>query len=129
MTTAIFSHPDCKRHDMGDWHPECPARLQAIDDQLIASGLANLLDFRDAPLASVEALSLVGLTAELAGGFVVYLPRVLRSSQLTTLESLPIPHHAVYGRILEPLTLRAERGDEGSNASYTLGGLTIEEEP
>ena len=76
-----------------------------------------------------EALSLVGLTEELAGGFVVYLPRVLRSSQLTTLESLPIPHHAVYGRILEPLTLRAERGDEGSNASYTLGGLTIEEEP
>jgi len=76
-----------------------------------------------------EALSLVGLTEELAGAFVVYLPRVLRSSQLTTLESLPIPHHAVYGRILEPLTLRAERGDEGSNASYTLGGLTIEEEP
>lgn len=59
MSTAIFSHPDCKRHDMGDWHPECPARLQAIDDQLIASGLANLLDFRDAPIASVEALSLV----------------------------------------------------------------------
>ena len=35
MTTAIYSHPDCQRHDMGDWHPESPARLQAIADQLI----------------------------------------------------------------------------------------------
>ena len=59
MTTAIFSHPDCKRHEMGDWHPESPARLQAIEDQLIASGLANLLEQRDAPPASVEDLQLV----------------------------------------------------------------------
>ncbi len=44
---------------MGDWHPECPARLQAIDDQLIACGLSNLLDHRDAPLASVDALARV----------------------------------------------------------------------
>ncbi len=66
MTTAIFSHPDCKRHEMGDWHPECPARLQAIDDQLIASGLANLLDYRDAPLASVDALARVHTEAAIA---------------------------------------------------------------
>ncbi len=51
---------------MGDWHPECPARLQAIDDQLIASGLANLLDHRDAPLASVDALALVHTEAAIA---------------------------------------------------------------
>lgn len=59
MSTVIFSHPDCLRHEMGDWHPECPARLQAIDDQLIASGLANLIDHREAPLASVDALARV----------------------------------------------------------------------
>lgn len=59
MTTAIFSHADCLRHEMGDGHPECPARLQAIDDQLIASGLAGLLERRSAPLASVEDLGLV----------------------------------------------------------------------
>lgn len=83
------------------------------------------------PTANVhgEALSLVGLTEELQGGFVVYLPRILQSSQLTTLESLPIPHHAVYGRILEPMTLRAERGNEGSDACYSIGGLVVEEEP
>jgi hypothetical protein len=76
-----------------------------------------------------EALSLVGLTEELQDGFIVYLPRVLQSTQLTTLESLPIPHHAVYGRILEPLTLRAERGYDGYDASYAVGGLVVEEEP
>lgn len=76
-----------------------------------------------------EALSVIGLVNELQGGFVVYLPRILQSSQLTTLESLPIPQHAVYGRILEPLTLRAERGNEGSDASYSIGGLVVEEEP
>jgi hypothetical protein len=76
-----------------------------------------------------EALSLVGLTTELQGAFVVYLPMVLQSSQLTTLESCPIPQHAVYGRILEPLTLRAERGNEGINAAFSVGGLVVEEEP
>lgn len=83
------------------------------------------------PTANVhgEALSLVGLTEELQDSFIVYLPRVLQSSQLTTLESLPIPHHAVYGRILEPLTLRAERGNDGYDASYSVGGLVVEEEP
>lgn len=76
-----------------------------------------------------EALSLVGLTSELQGGFVVYLPMILQSSQLTTLENLPIPQHAVYGRLLEPLTLRTERGSEGVNGAFSLGGLVVEEEP
>src|SRR6478672_10968131 len=39
MTTAFYTHPDCRGHDMGRGHPECPARLDAIDDHLIASGL------------------------------------------------------------------------------------------
>jgi hypothetical protein len=41
MTTAIFSHPDCQLHEMGSWHPECPARLQAIEDQLISSRIGT----------------------------------------------------------------------------------------
>jgi acetoin utilization deacetylase AcuC-like enzyme len=53
MTTAIFTHPDCKLHEMGAWHPESPERLQAIEDQLIASRISNLLDYRQAPLADV----------------------------------------------------------------------------
>lgn len=66
MTTAIFSHPDCQRHEMGEWHPECPARLQAIDDQLITSGIANLLERREAPCASIADLQRVHSDAAIA---------------------------------------------------------------
>lgn len=44
---------------MGPLHPECPARLRAIDDQLIASGLLHYLQHYDAPLASFEQLARV----------------------------------------------------------------------
>ena len=51
MSTAIYSHPDCLRHDMGSCHPESPSRLQAIDDQLILARLDGLIEQRSAPLA------------------------------------------------------------------------------
>lgn len=54
MSTVYFSHPDCLLHDMGEWHPESPARLQAIEDQLIASGLSALIARRDAPVAAID---------------------------------------------------------------------------
>jgi acetoin utilization deacetylase AcuC-like enzyme len=57
MTTAFITHRDCMLHDMGAHHPECPDRLSAINDRLIASGLDMYLAFHDAPLASVEQLS------------------------------------------------------------------------
>jgi acetoin utilization deacetylase AcuC-like enzyme len=44
---------------MGAGHPECPARIQAIEDQLIASGLLPFLDHHDAPMASDEVLARV----------------------------------------------------------------------
>ncbi|MDY7579889.1 histone deacetylase family protein [Herbaspirillum sp. RTI4] len=56
MTTAFYTHPECQRHDMGDWHPESPARLQAIEDQLIASRIDPYIERRIAPPASIEAL-------------------------------------------------------------------------
>ena len=56
MSTAIYSHPDCLRHDMGDWHPESPSRLQAIEDQLILARLDGLLERRLAPLAELPAV-------------------------------------------------------------------------
>ncbi|HJV00556.1 MAG TPA: histone deacetylase family protein [Burkholderiaceae bacterium] len=57
MSTAIYSHPDCQRHNMGDWHPESPARLQAIADQLISAQLHDLVEHREAPLAQVTDLA------------------------------------------------------------------------
>ena len=59
MTTAIYSHPECKRHEMGDWHPECPARLQAIEDQFLASRIDGLLEYREAPEATIAAIERV----------------------------------------------------------------------
>jgi acetoin utilization deacetylase AcuC-like enzyme len=59
MTTAIYTHAECHRHEMGSWHPECPARLQAIEDQLIASRLDTWLEHRDAPAADVADIARV----------------------------------------------------------------------
>jgi acetoin utilization deacetylase AcuC-like enzyme len=56
MTTAFYSHPDCRGHDMGPGHPECPERLDAIADRLRASGVDITLAFHDAPLAAPEQL-------------------------------------------------------------------------
>src|SRR3546814_11253056 len=36
------------------WHPECPRRLDAINDQLIASGLLGFLEEKQAEPASRE---------------------------------------------------------------------------
>jgi acetoin utilization deacetylase AcuC-like enzyme len=43
---------------MGSFHPECPERLAAIEDALIASGVGQTLDRRDAPLALPAQLEL-----------------------------------------------------------------------
>lgn len=59
MTTAFVSHPDCLLHEMGAAHPEQPARLQAVEDQLIASGLMDHLQHLEAPLAQREDLERV----------------------------------------------------------------------
>ena len=52
MTTAYYSPPECLLHEMGAWHPESPARLQAISDQLIASRIERFLEHREAPAAT-----------------------------------------------------------------------------
>jgi acetoin utilization deacetylase AcuC-like enzyme len=59
MPTAFITHADCLKHDMGAQHPERPARLTAIEDQLIASGLGQHLARYEAPLASDEQLARV----------------------------------------------------------------------
>ncbi len=41
--TAIVTHSLSMRHDMGEFHPESPRRLDAINDRLIASGLMPYL--------------------------------------------------------------------------------------
>ena len=43
MAIGYISHHDCALHDMGHHHPEQPARLSAINDRLIATGLDMVL--------------------------------------------------------------------------------------
>jgi acetoin utilization deacetylase AcuC-like enzyme len=56
-TTAFITHRDCWLHDMGAHHPECPDRLSAINDRLIAAGLDMFLSFHDAPAATVDEIA------------------------------------------------------------------------
>lgn len=56
MSTLFYSHPDCRLHDMGEGHPECPQRLDAISDHLLAVGLDVALQHETAPLATLEQI-------------------------------------------------------------------------
>jgi acetoin utilization deacetylase AcuC-like enzyme len=49
---GYFTHADCRKHEMGSDHPECPQRLDAIEDQLLTSGVGDWLARLDAPAAS-----------------------------------------------------------------------------
>lgn len=59
MQTAYITHPLCLKHDMGAHHPECAARIHAIEDQLIASRLFGYLQHLEAPEATREQLERV----------------------------------------------------------------------
>ena len=56
MTTAFYSHSDCRAHDAGRGHPECSQRLDAIDDHLLATGLDVALQRHEAPLVDLNEL-------------------------------------------------------------------------
>ncbi|HEX7890428.1 MAG TPA: histone deacetylase family protein [Ramlibacter sp.] len=64
--TGYFTHPDCRRHDMGRGHPECPERIDAIQDRMLASRLLDAVEQREAPLASPEVLELAHDPAHVA---------------------------------------------------------------
>jgi acetoin utilization deacetylase AcuC-like enzyme len=56
--TGYFTHKDCRLHEMGAGHPECPERLDAIEDRLLISGVGDALERREAPLASLSDIEL-----------------------------------------------------------------------
>jgi acetoin utilization deacetylase AcuC-like enzyme len=56
--TGYFTHPDCRKHEMGPGHPECPERLDAIEDRLLASGVGLALERREAPEAAIGDIEL-----------------------------------------------------------------------
>ncbi|MGQ3004512.1 MAG: histone deacetylase family protein, partial [Hydrogenophaga sp.] len=56
QATGYFTHKDCWRHEMGAGHPECPERLDAIEDRLLISGLDVALERREATPAAIADL-------------------------------------------------------------------------
>jgi acetoin utilization deacetylase AcuC-like enzyme len=56
--TGYYTHRDCWKHEMGPGHPECPARLDAIEDRLLVTGIADALDHREVPLAPLADIEL-----------------------------------------------------------------------
>jgi len=52
LSTALFTHDVCVLHQISPGHPEQPARIQAVTDQLKADNLYNKLLHREAPFSS-----------------------------------------------------------------------------
>lgn len=59
MTTAFISHPDTLLHVMDGHHPESPARISAIKEQLARAKIMEHLQIHEAPLATDEQLTRV----------------------------------------------------------------------
>ncbi len=107
MTTGFIHHPVSLLHDMGDDHPESPARLQAILDRLHASGLWPQLDVYQAPLAEDRHL------------LSVHLPRYL--AQLRQLAPRHGLVHAGPDTLMGPHTLEAALRAAGSGIQAVDG--------
>jgi acetoin utilization deacetylase AcuC-like enzyme len=60
---AAITHPACAHHDWGAHHPESPARLAAVTERLIATGLDARLLHHTAPAATREQLERVHAAA------------------------------------------------------------------
>ena len=56
MPVAVFTHPDCVRHDPGSDHPESPARLRAVLGRLTAEPGLTVQDA--APAADPDLLAI-----------------------------------------------------------------------
>lgn len=56
--TGYLTHRDFWKHDMGAGHPECPARLDAIEDRLLVTGVSDALERIEVPLATLQQITL-----------------------------------------------------------------------
>ena len=59
MPVAFITHPSCLLHEMGPYHPECPERLMAVGDRIIAAGIDPYLRHYTAPEATRDQIARV----------------------------------------------------------------------
>ncbi len=100
MHTAYISHPDCLEHDTGIGHPECAARIGAIQDRLVTAHLYDFLRHYDAPEVTEAQLL-----------------RVHDAAYLRTVKS-SVPRDGLYyldpDTPISPLSLKAARRAAGA---------------
>ena len=58
MTLSVISHPICRLHNMGEFHPETPLRLEAIESHIASASFADSLIRLEAQPIDPEYLSL-----------------------------------------------------------------------
>jgi len=97
---GVISHPACRLHDPGPWHPDRPERLDAIQNQIISSGLEFVIRHFDAPEASRAALEAVHDP--------VYVARILAEAPKTGMVEID------GDTVMTPLTLAAARHAAGA---------------
>ena len=56
MTTLQITHASCINHDTGEWHPERPERMKAIEHALSSARFQNLITV-EAPLATPDQVA------------------------------------------------------------------------
>src|SRR3978361_1220723 len=56
VTTLLITHPACADHDMGEGHPERPARMRAVDQALEHEKFQTLAP-HSAPRPPIQALT------------------------------------------------------------------------
>ncbi|KPV40260.1 hypothetical protein AN478_09115 [Thiohalorhabdus denitrificans] len=100
MTVALVTHPACAEYVLPPLYPDQPARLDAISDQLIASGLEPLLRGVEAPAASDDQITAVHAAD--------YLARLEHSLPVEGWQPLDVD------TLLAPGSLAAARGAAGA---------------
>lgn len=108
---AIISHIDCLDHDPGPLHPETAERLDAINNQIIMSGLDFVVQRFDAPLVTRAQLERVH-DAD-------YLDRVFAMAPTT------VPVQIDGDTVLSPGTLKAAQRAAGAGVlgvDLVMGG-------
>ena len=118
--TGYFTHRDCWKHDMGRGHPECPERLDAIEDRLLLTGVGDALEHREVPLATLAQITRAHSEAHLE-----YLEEL--HQRLVADEPAGGPAHAMLDpdTILNRFTLLAARRAAGAAIAATdavIGG-------
>lgn len=99
---GIVSHRDCLGHDPGAIHPDTRQRLEAINNQLISSGLDYVVRHYEAPLVTRQQLARVHDPA--------YLEKVHAIATGAAVRSIAIDGDTVMG----PGTLRAAERAAGA---------------